>query len=441
MARRVVIVGGGFTGLVAARELARAGDARITVLERGAQPGGLAAGFAVAGTSLEKAYHYLLRGDTELVALIHELGLGGSLSWHDGSIGIWLDGRLHPFGTALDVLRFPGCGPVDRLRLGLAVLYLQRLRDWRPLARVTAREWLLRACGPGGMRAVWEPLLRGKFDNHAGEVSMAWLWARVHTRANSRGRGREQLGYVAGGFGTVAEALVRELAAAGVEVRTGATVDAIGAGGRRELVVDGTTLPYDQCLFTGPSDAFARLLPAEAGLDAFRRQLTSVPYLGAICLVFTSSQALTPLHWVNIHDAGSPFLVLVSHTALVGTAAYGGRHAYYLGCYRPHDHAQFAQDEAALCAEWFGYLRRMFPHFDAAAVQERHLFRFRGAQHVVDRDYEARIPPFRTPLPGVYLANFSQVFPEDRGTNFAVRDGRRVARLMADDAAGGGSAA
>ena len=125
---------------------------------------------------------------------------------------------------------------------------------------------------------------------------------------------------------------------------------------------------------------------------------------------------------------------MVNHTALVGTELYQGRHVYYLGCYRPHDSPIFGQDDAALLGEWLAYLRRMFPSFDPARLQESHVFRFRNAQHVVDCNYAQKIPDYRTPLPGVYLANFSQIFPYDRGTNFAVRDGLALAGLMLEDA-------
>jgi protoporphyrinogen oxidase len=284
------------------------------------------------------------------------------------------------------------------------------------------------------MRAVWNPLLRGKFDRYWDQVSMAWLWARIHTRANSRSGAREKLAYVRGGFASVVRRLEAELAGAGVRVRTRTRVERIESEPERKAVLaDGEVLAFDRCLFTGPSDAFARLLPDTPGLAAYRRGLESITYLGAICVILVTDQALGHHHWVNIHDTAAPFLVLVNHTALVGTELYQGRHVYYLGCYRPHDSPWFDRDDASLLAEWLGYLRRIFPGFDAARLQESHVFRFRNAQHVVDCDYQRRIPDFRTPLQGVYLANFSQIFPHDRGTNFAVRDGVRVAGMLLED--------
>ncbi len=435
MPEKIVIVGGGFTGLTAARALAQS-PARpaVTLLEGGATLGGLAGGFPLCGTSLEKSYHYLLLGDTAILSLAHDMGLGDQLIYRPGSVGIYDGGRIHPFSTPLDLLRFAPCSLPDRIRLGLVMWRLQRLDDWKPLARQTARAWLERACGPGVMRAVWDPLLRGKFDRYWDQVSMAWLWARIHTRANSRAGTREKLGYYRGGFATLVRKMATELEAAGVRLRTVARVQQIvTVPERRVLLSNGESLAFDRCLFTGPSDVFAQLLPEDPALDDYRRQLQSITYLGAICVILVTDQELGRDHWVNIHDTAAPFLVLVNHTALVGTEMYQGKHVYYLGCYRPQDSPWLAMDDTTLLDAWLTYLHRMFPDFDRSRLQEHHIFRFRNAQHVVDCDYEQKIPGFRTPLPGVYLGNFSQIFPHDRGTNYAVRDGLKLAELVLED--------
>ncbi len=92
--------------------------------------------------------------------------------------------------------------------------------------------------------------------------------------------------------------------------------------------------------------------------------------------------------------------------------------------------------DEALTGRWFECLQRIYPQFDPARVCERHVFKFKAAQHVVDMRYEEKIPDNRTPVPGVYLANFSQIFPEDRGTNFAVREGIKVAGMISRELSG-----
>ena len=429
--RNILIVGGGFTGLTAALRLAAEKDCAVTLVESAPQLGGLAAGFPLAGTWLEKTYHHLFLTDTSMLALVRELGLADRLMWCDSSVGIYRDGRIYAFQTPQDLLRFEPCSFPGRWRTGLAALYLKHQKNWRGFAPVTAHDWMTRTCGASAMATIWTPLLKGKFDRHYQNVSMAWLWARIHTRANSRsGPGDEKLGYFRGGFNVITTALEQELRRRGVTLRTGASLTSLSAS--RTAVINGETVPFDDCLFTGPSPALARLLPADETYRTYASQLLSIEYLGAICLVFTSEQDLGEYYWVNVNAPDAPFLVVINHTRLVGREAYGGRNVYYIGAYLPPDGEMFALTDAELAAKWLGYLQRMYPEFDARRLAEQHIFRFRAAQHIVDTHYAEKIPGYRTPLPGVWLANFSQIFPEDRGTNFAVREGEKIARLIAE---------
>ncbi len=433
--KKILIVGGGFTGLTAALRLSADKNFAITLVESSSQLGGLAAGFPVGGTSLEKTYHHLFLTDTEILKLVEELGLQEKLIWRGSSVGIFRDGKIHPFKTPLDLLRFAPCSFSGRLRTGLAALYLKHKKNWRGLTRQTAHDWMTRACGRSAMATIWTPLLKGKFDRHFQNVSMAWFWARIHTRANSRsGGGGEKLGYFRGGFNVVTTALENEIRQRGVKILTGATVEKIS--GDHTAAINGETVPFDFCLFTGPSPAFAKLLPAQESLNDYVAKLRSIEYLGAVCLVFTSDQNLGDFYWININEPDAPFLVFIQHTNFIGKENYGGKNVYYVGAYLAPDGKVFSLPDDELAKLWFDYLKKMFPAFDAAKISERHIFRFRAAQHIVDTSYEEKIPDYKTPLPGVFLSNFSQIFPEDRGTNFAVREGEKIAALIRQENAG-----
>ena len=452
MVKKVLIVGGGFTGLTAAYELSKDPGFSITLVEGGDQLGGLAGGFSLLGTSLEKTYHHLFLIDTAILALVEELGLSNSLVWHDSSVGIYRGGRIYPFVTPFDLLRFTPCSLLGRIRVGLVALNLKRTRDWRPFVAEPAHQWMAKACGGSAMESIWTPLLKGKFDRYYQSVSMAWLWARIHTRANSRkpGQSREQLGYFHGGFAVVVQRLESELRKRGVQIELNSTVQSF-SGTERSAVINGRREPFDFCIFTGPSPAFARLLPVErraedspalpqpgaeteSRLNDYVRQLQSIEYLGAICLVFVSDQNIGEYYWLNVNEPGAPFLVFLNHTRLVDKSHYQGKHVYYIGTYVPTDHALFGMTDDALNELWWGYLKKMFPEFDRQRVSERHIFRLKAAQHIVDTAYQSKIPDYRTPLPGVFLANFSQIFPEDRGTNWAVSEGKKVAGMVREKA-------
>lgn len=436
MLKKILIVGGGYTGLTAALRLAQTGQYSVALTESSGQLGGLTAGFPLGGTWLEKTYHHIFLTDATILQLCQELGVDRQVIWCDSSVAIFRNGKIHPFKTPMDLLRFQPCSFSGRVRTGATAFFLKHHRNWRGLLRRGAHEWMARACGASAMEAIWTPMLKGKFGGQYGEVSMAWLWARIHTRANSRSPGGEKLGYFHGGFNVITAALEAELRRLGVAIQTGASVEKFHPD-RRAAVINGQDVAFDSCVFTGSSAALAGLLPRNAACEAYARKLASIGYLGAICLIFTSDQDLGKFYWVNVNEPGAPFLVFIQQTNLMDRSCYGGQHVYYIGAYLPVDGKMYSLPDAELTKLWFGYLPTMFPHFDPAAVRETHIFRFRAAQHIVDRHYDEKIPEYQTPLPGVYLANFSQVFPEDRGTNFAVVEGEKIAARVRRDLTGG----
>jgi protoporphyrinogen oxidase len=428
--KKILIVGGGFTGLTAALRLSAGKNYSITLVEKSEQLGGLAGGFPLQGTSLEKTYHHLFLTDTAILNLVQELGVADKLMWCDSSVGIFRDGKIHAFKTPMDLLRFTPCSFLGRLRTGFAALFLKHRKNWRGFTRQTAHAWMTRACGRSAMASIWTPLLKGKFDRHFDQVSMAWFWARIHIRANSRAGGAgEKLGYFRGGFKVITTALETELRRRGVNIQTGATVEKF-TDGERAAFINGEKVRFDFCLFTGPSPALAKLLPTSVAFNDYAAQLRSIEYLSAVCLIFTSDQSLGDFYWINVNEPDAPFLVFIQHTNLVDKKNYGGKNVYYIGAYLPPEGKTYALPDEELTNLWFSYLPKMFPQFDSAQVDETQVFRFSAAQHIVDTDYEQKIPDYKTPLPGVFLANFAQIFPEDRGTNFAVREGEKIAALI-----------
>lgn len=432
---KIAIIGGGFTGLTAAYRLSQKGH-QVSIFERGSDLGGLAGGFEIEGTSLEKTYHHIFKTDTDIINLVKELKIEDKLEWRESSISIYYDGCLHSFKGALDLIKFKPLSLDNRLRAGLVVLFLQKTKNWRKFEKVSAYHWMRKWSGEQVTKVIWEPLLKGKFDTFYDKVSMAWLWARLHVRANSRdGLEAEKLGYFNGGFNVITKSLVKKLKEKNVSIFTNNIVEKIERNGNKIKIVQNKDLEliadmeFDRVIATVPSHIFAKL--TEEGLPReYLKKLESIPYLGAVCMIFTSDQDLSPYYWHNINDLTSPFLVFINHTKFIPKERYNGQNVYYIGSYIPHDHAYFSMSEKELYALWFDYVKKIFPKFDESHINEKFLFRFKNAQHIVGWDYANKIPEYKTPIEGVYLSNFSQIYPEDRGTNFAVREGNRIAELV-----------
>ncbi len=433
LSKRIVIIGAGYTGLVAALRLAKKGH-QVKILERGPVVGGLASDFTVEGASLERAYHHLFKTDTHIINLAQELGVGDKLLWHDSSVSLYYDGVLYPFKGALDLIRFKPLHFHNRIRAGLAVLYLQKTKNWQKLQNVSAYNWMRKAAGKQVTRVIWEPLLKGKFDKYYDKVSMAWLWARIHIRAQSREAGGEKLGYFEGGFQTFTDALVRQLQELGVAIETSVEIARISNTPRQKVKIifaNGSSRTFDDCVATIPSYVFANLIEKNTNVKpTYLKSLKSIKYLGARLLIFSSTQNLSPYYWHNINDLDLPFLVFINHTKLIDKTSYNNKYIYYIATYVPHEHRLFTCSDKELEALWFEHLKQIFPNFDAKKVREKHFFRFANAQHIVEKNYTKIKPSHKTPLANVYLSNFSQIYPEDRGTNYAVREGETVAALI-----------
>ena len=423
---RYGVIGAGVLGMTAALRLLER-RREVTILEAGDGVGGLAGSFQVApGIWLEKFYHHIFRSDRHITALIHELGLGDALRWHEPETAMLSGGKVEPFDTPAAVLRFSGLPMADRVRLGAGVALLKALPSSGPLEDVSAGRWLTRVMGRRAYRVVWEPLLRGKFGDAADDVSMAWLWARIHDRT-------KQLGYIDGGFHQLYSRLAERIAAHGGEVTTGfraaeiqprgATIT-VCAGDGREATVDRliSTLPAHLTLSLVKDPRLAGAPPAAAPPDA----------LGAHCLIVALDRPLTGRYWIGVADPGSPFLAVVEHTAMLPPAAYGGRHLVYLGNYVPHDDRLFGEDADETLARYLPAIRGLNPAFDPSWVTERWSFGARFAQPVVTPGFRKRIPPFETPIPNLFVASMFQVFPHDRGQNYSIElAGRLVRRLEA----------
>ncbi|MEM9739351.1 MAG: FAD-dependent oxidoreductase [Pseudomonadota bacterium] len=442
---RIGIIGGGLTGLTTAYELTKQ-DVDVTIFEAGDRLGGLAAGYDLAGKyRMEQAYHFLYKTDEFILALTEELGLSDKLTYHKSSVSTYYGDKLYPMESPIDLIRFSPIGFVDRIRAGVTVLWLQRERNWRKLSKMTALDWLRKYAGKAVTDVIWEPLLRGKFDRYYDKVTMSWLWGRVLQRVDSRDAklGGEALGYFKGGFKTVIDALEVPVRKAGTDVQFNAFIDKLHHDAETgEVVVTlrkGGEQRFDRVLATVPSNVLAKMIAGYEEKDpTYFEKIRSVDYLDAAVLSFVTPQKITDYYWHNVNTPNSPFVVFLSFTALIGTEDFDGNHIYYIGDYIPAEHKYMSMPADELKAFWYAELQKMFPDFDPAQIIDDGLFRMPNAQHIVDIGFEEeKLVPHETPCPGVLMCNFSQIYPMDRGTNYAVRDGVRMSKMLMDSLASG----
>jgi protoporphyrinogen oxidase len=379
--------------------------------------------------SVERYYHFICRGDSDLIETLALAGLSHHLRWRRTQMAHFVDGFLYPFLTPLDLLRFRPLSVVDRLRAGLALKRAQAMRE-EDLAEKRAVEWLVRLFGEPAYRVIWEPLLRFKFAHFAPEVSAAWIWARmVRLSRSRRSAWHEELGHLEGGSGVVLEALGRGIDARGGRVLLQAPAQEILVEGDRAVGVraGGTTFPAKAVISTVTTSGFLRLLPDvwRVRFDGLRR----IPTIGIYCALLRLTRAVTPIFWVNANDPRVPFAGMIEYTNLNPLPELGGDHLLYIPQYLPVEDPRFSRPDDVVLSEFLDALALINPAFDRSWVRFAAVFRDRHAQPICLTDYRTTTPAIATSVAGLYLTDSCQLHPHDRSISGAFGLGREAARL------------
>ncbi len=426
----IAIIGAGFTGLTAAIELLKHGH-QVIVLEQDSDVGGLAGSFKIdGGYDLEKFYHHWFTNDRYITDLVNELGEEGEIVIRPSRTGMYFNNSMFRLSTPLDVLRFNPLSMVNRIRLGLLVFQARAIQDWKSIEHLNVREWLVGLCGEKVYEVVWEPLIRAKFSIYADDLSATWFWKKLQLRGSSRNSsGGEALAYYRGGFAALAARMQREIIARGGELRLGDAAKRIVANGDQVSAVitdNGEAIEVAGVLATPALPIVANILDGAVG-DDFLLKLRRVNYLANKCLVLVLNKSLSETYWLNVNDPDFPFVGVIEHTNFEPIESYGGRHIVYMSRYLPHTDPVYDMSAFTLLDYAEPYIKKMFPDFTKDWVVETHAWSARYAQPVTERNYSSYVPGQETPLDNFWISTMAQVYPEDRGTNYAIREGKNIA--------------
>ena len=404
------IVGGGMLGLALALRLAERGE-RVAVFESAPEFGGLASAWTLGDVVWDRHYHVTLYSDTRLRALLADLGLENEIRWTSVGTGFYSGGRFHPMNGALDFLRFPPLGLIDKLRLGLTIVLGSRIADPMPLEEISVESWLVRWSGRKTFEKIWRPLLRAKLGERYRDASAAFIWAiivRLYA-ARRAGLGAERFGYVPGGYARIVDTLVARLRARGVRLVAGARVASVRArdGGVDIALADGTTHVFDRVVVTSAAPVTATLVPDLAPDE--RARLANKLYGGIVCASALLDEPLGPYYVTNLTDEWVPFSAVIDMSNVVDRATWKGRALVYLPKYVRPDDPLFDADDATIEASFLGALERMYPAFSRERVRAFAVSRVREVFPIATLRYSRSLPPIATSVPGVYTLNSAHI--------------------------------
>jgi protoporphyrinogen oxidase len=424
---KIAIIGAGYGGMAAAYDLKKAGH-DVTIFESAEYVGGLASGFKESywDWSVEKFYHHWFQSDSEMLGLIRELGLEDKVRFPRPLTVMLYKNKWYPFDSILKMALFPGLGwGLNKIRFGFVGLFLRLTNNWRALEKVTADEWMLKYAGKQVYEQMWKPLLIGKFGPFYKDVNMAWMWARIKARTT-------RLGTFEGGFQKFADLFAEKLREMGVEIKLKAQVKSIKRDqAPGSLNVD--SLAFDKVLVTSSPNLMAKLCPDLP--ENYLKGLLELKSMGAVVMTLALKHPLSKdgYYWFNVpKDEGYPFLALVEHTNFVPKENFGGDRIVYAGDYLELGHEYFSMSDEQLLERFIPAFQKFNPEFSRDWVKKIWVSKTNYAQPVPLINHSRNIPEIQTPVEGLYFASMSQVYPWDRGTNFAVEIGRKAARLMLD---------
>jgi len=427
MGKRIAVIGAGPMGLATAYQLAKDGHQPV-VFEADDRIGGMAASFDLAGTPIERYYHFHCISDSDFLAVLDELGLADRMRWTETKMGYWYQGRLQPWGNPVALLKFNGLGIVSKFRYGLHAFTSTKRNGWRPLDHVEATGWVKRWIGEKAYEVMWERLFDYKFYDYANNLSAAWIWTRIRRIGRSRyNLMREKLGYLEGGSETLLSAMRADIESRGGEIRLSSPVREVVMTDRRVTGVDAGCGPeaFETVISTVPLPYVPEIMP---GLpEDLLAQFRALNNIAVVCVIVKLRKRVSEYFWLNTNDPEMDIPGLVEYTDLRPMDA----HVVYAPFYIPGEHPKYAESDEVFIEKVRRYLKTINPDLTDEDFIDVCANRYRYAQPICNPGYLDTLPPMSLPVDGLWVADTSHYYPEDRGFSESIGFGRKLAREAA----------
>lgn len=425
MAQRIAVLGAGPMGLAVAYQLAMDGYQPV-LYEADDRVGGMAAAFDFKGLTIERFYHFHCMSDDAFLEMLDELGVADQMRWVETKMGYWYRGRVQAWGNPMALLKFRGLSFIAKFRYGLHAFLAIKRTDWQSLDQIEATGWIRRWVGEEAWEVLWRRLFDYKFYDYSKSLSAAWISSRIRRIGRSRYNiFREKLGYLEGGSNTLLHALVTAIENRGGEIRLRMPIEkiVIANGKVNGVMVAGLFEPFEKVISTIPLPYLPRVipdLPADI-LDRFKKQKN----IAVVCVIVKLGKAVTENFWLNTNDSEMEIPGLVEYTNL----RQMNRHVVYVPFYMPGEHPLFSEPDEVFMNKVQRYLKKINPGLTDDDFIAIHASRYRYAQPICGPGYLDRLPPVSLPVHGLWVADTSYYYPEDRGISESIRFGRRMAKL------------
>ena len=424
MGQRIAVLGAGPMGLAVAYQLARDGHHPV-IFEADDRIGGMTAAFDFSGLSIERYYHFHCISDHAFLDVLKELGLEKKMHWVETKMGYWYQNRLQAWGNPIALLKFRGLSLVAKFRYGLHAFLSTKRNDWKPLDNRDAQTWIRGAVGAEAWEVLWRRLFEYKFYNYSDNLSAAWIWSRIRRIGRSRySLFREKLGYLDGGSETLLQGMKQDIEAkSGVfRLKSPVTRVVIEDGQVKGVEVGGAVEHFDKVISTIPLPYVPQIMPGLPS-DVIER-FKSLKNVAVVCVIAKLRKPLTENFWLNTNDPEMDIPGLVEYSNLRPL----DQHIVYVPFYVPGEHPLFAEPDQNFLDKVQRYLKKINPALTDDDFIELRASRYRYAQPICEPGFLDRLPPVEQSIKGLWIADTSYYYPEDRGISESIGFGRKMAR-------------
>ncbi len=310
----------------------------------------------------------------------------------------------------------------------MKVLYCKGLKSFDELDKKHATHWLKSWLGERAYQVLWHPLMSLKFYEWQDLPSAAWIAARVQRVAQSReSLFKEKTGYLAGCSEVLMKAMVEAIKKQGSIIKLSQPIKqvVVEEGRVKGLMIGDHVHEYDTVISTTPIPYVSKMIPGLPKVD--HDKLAKIKNVGVVCLMFKLDRQFSPYFWLNINTPGIEMPGIIEYTNL--NPLNSRDHILYVPYYMPQTQTKYSWSNEQFYAEVIAAFKKIRPDFDVSWIKAFHASRYFYAQPVCEPGYLAMLPPMKSSIHGLFMADTSYYYPQDRSITESLKTAKQLAEL------------
>ena len=423
MDKVIHILGSGPMGLGVAYHLIKKGYKPL-IFEADDRIGGMTASFDFNGIDIERFYHFHCKTDDAFFQILKELDLTTKFHWQKTKMGFWYKNKIHPWATPIDLLKFPDLNFIQKLRYALHAFISTKRSDWKSLDQINARDWLIKSLGYQTYEILWKKLFDLKFYQYANKVSAAWIWSRIkRTGLSRKNMFQEELGYLEGGSQTLLDEMKNFILKNGGKIKLKSKVNLVNIENNRikNLIINGKKISSNKVISTIPIPYVNKIIPDLPIL--FAKKYDQIKNIGVVCVIAKLKKNISKHFWLNINDPKMDIPGIIEYTNLRKISNIS---IAYIPFYMPQDNKKFKDEDSVFVSKVIRYIQKLNPNIRKDDFIDIKVNRYFYSQPVCEINHAELLPPINTPIEGLFIADTSFYYPEDRGISESIKLGKKI---------------